>query len=167
MLLYLVRHAIAFEHDAQAWPDDRERPLTPQGIKRFRQAARGLRELKMTVDVVLSSRAVRAWHTAILLEKVARWPSALPCEALESPFSPTAVLAVLQPYRAASAVALVGHEPHLHDLASHLLTGGRGAAAVEFRKGGVACLRLDDPMVPGTATLMWHATPRLLRGLSC
>lgn len=167
MLLYLVRHAVAFARDAQTWPDDRERPLTPRGIKRFRQAARGLRALNATVNVVLSSPAVRAWDTAIILERAAKWPSPLPCEALESGLSPTAALAALQPYRAVNAVALVGHEPHMHELASLLLTGDGGRAAVEFRKGGVALLRLDDPAVPGTATLLWHVTPKLLRGLVC
>ena len=29
MLLYLVRHAIAFGRDPAAWPDDRDRPLKP------------------------------------------------------------------------------------------------------------------------------------------
>ncbi len=42
MDLYLVRHAIAFDRDPVTWHQDAERPLTPQGIDRFRQAARGL-----------------------------------------------------------------------------------------------------------------------------
>jgi len=33
MDLYIVRHAVAFDRDAERWPDDRERPLTPRGIK--------------------------------------------------------------------------------------------------------------------------------------
>ena len=40
--LYLVRHAIA-EERGDAWPDDSKRPLTEEGMSRFRKSARGLR----------------------------------------------------------------------------------------------------------------------------
>ena len=67
MDLYLVRHGVAYDPDPAQWPDDKDRPLTQDGEKRFRRAARGLRELVPTVSVVLSSRWVRAWRTAELL----------------------------------------------------------------------------------------------------
>jgi phosphohistidine phosphatase len=40
MDLYLVRYAIAFDPDETQWPDDSQRPLTPDGEKHFKQAAR-------------------------------------------------------------------------------------------------------------------------------
>src|SRR4030095_6138514 len=43
--LYLVRHAIAEPRDSERWPDDASRPLTENGVKLFRAAARGLRSL--------------------------------------------------------------------------------------------------------------------------
>ncbi len=75
MDLYLVRHGIAYDPDPAQWPDDKDRPLTPEGEKRFRQVARGLRELVPSVSVVLSSPWARAWRTAELLEKEAHWPA--------------------------------------------------------------------------------------------
>jgi phosphohistidine phosphatase SixA len=39
--LYLVRHAIAAERGPQ-WPNDGKRPLTDQGISRFKEAVEGL-----------------------------------------------------------------------------------------------------------------------------
>jgi phosphohistidine phosphatase len=163
MQLYLVRHAIAFDRDPQAWPDDRDRPLTPEGQRRFRRAARGLRALGTAPDAVLSSRYVRAWQTAEILVEVALWPAPRPCPALESDADPADALTALDPYAGGSAVALVGHEPHIHELESLLIAGEAGRAATEFRKGGVACLRLDGPAIPGAAVLLWHAPPRLLR----
>ena len=163
MLLYLVRHAIAFEHDPEAWPDDRDRPLTPEGRRRFRRVARGLRALEVAPDVVLSSRYVRAWQTAEILADDAHWPAPRPCPALESTASPADALAVIDPYAGGVAVALVGHEPHIHQLESLLVAGDGDRAATEFRKGGVACLRLDGAAAPGAAVLIWHATPKLLR----
>ena len=122
MLLYLVRHAIAFEHDPEAWPDDRDRPLTPEGRRRFRRAARGLRALEVLPDAVLSSRYVRAWQTAEILVDDARWPAPRPCPALESAARPADALSGPRPRRRRPP-ALVGHEPHIRQLESLLVCG--------------------------------------------
>jgi phosphohistidine phosphatase len=166
MDLYLVRHAVAFEPDETQWPDDRDRPLTPEGDKRFRRSARALTELMPSVDVVLSSRFVRAWRTAELLEKEASWPKPIACEALESGRAPAEVLQALQEYVSSESVALVGHEPNLHELASYLLTADTGHVQLEFRKGGIARLELMDGLRPGAAHLRWLLTPRVLRAIS-
>ena len=163
MDLYLVRHAVAFDPDESQWPDDRDRPLTPEGEKRFRRAARGLTELMPSVDVLLSSRYARAWRTAELLEKEASWPKPVACEALEVGHSPAEVLQVLQGHAGSSAVALVGHEPSMHELASYLLTADTGHVQMEFRKGGIARLEVPDGLRPGSARLRWLLTPRALR----
>jgi phosphohistidine phosphatase len=163
MDLYLIRHAVAFDPDSAQWPDDSERPLTPRGEKRFRRAARGWRELVPSVDVVLSSPWVRAWRTAKILENSAGWPPAVACEALESGRAPAEVMLALQPHSGAAAVALVGHEPSLSELASYLLTADTGHVQIEMRKGGVARLELDPSLRPGAARLRWLLTPRILR----
>lgn len=163
MLLYLVRHAIAFERDPRAWPDDSERPLTPAGERRFRSAARGLRALGVLPDAVLSSRYVRAWQTAAILHRTAHWPAPGALPVLESDHPPADVLAALDTYAGDGALALVGHEPQLHGLAALLLAGKEGRASLEFRKGGVCALSVDGRPAPGAGLLLWHATPRLLR----
>ena len=66
MRLYLVRHAIAAPHGTPGIADD-ERPLTDAGIKKMKQAARGLRSLDVLPEVVLSSPLPRARHTAEIL----------------------------------------------------------------------------------------------------
>ena len=166
MDLYLVRHAVAFDPDETKWPDDRDRPLTPEGEKRFRRAARGLTEMMPSVDVVLSSRFARAWRTAELLEKEASWPNPIECAALESGRSPAEVLQALQDYASTQSVALVGHEPNMHELASYLLTADTGHVQLDFRKGGVARLELPDGLRPGSARLRWLLTPRVLRAVA-
>jgi len=165
MDLYLVRHAVAYDADETKWPDDRERPLTLEGEKRFRRSARGLTELMASPDVVLSSSFVRAWRTAELLEKEASWPKPVVCEALEVGHSPAEVLQALQTYITSSAVALVGHEPAMHELASYLLTADTGHVQIEFRKGAVARLELPDGLRPGSARLKWLLPPRVLRAI--
>jgi phosphohistidine phosphatase len=166
MDLYLVRHGVAFDQDATRWPDDRDRPLTPEGEKRFRSAARGLATLVPRVDVVLSSPWARAWRTAELLEKEAGWPAPQPAEALESGRPQAEVLQALQGHPSASAVALVGHEPSLHELASYLLTADTSHVQIEFKKGGVAYLDMPADLRPGSARLRWLLQPKVLRALA-
>src|SRR5260221_325312 len=111
MLLYLVRHAIADDPDPARWPDDRDRPLTEDGEKKFRKVAEGLARLVPSVDVLLSSSLVRAWQTAVILQKRAGWPEPVRLPALEAGGAAADVVEGLQPHASAASVALVGHEP--------------------------------------------------------
>src|SRR5689334_8408256 len=154
MDLYLVRHAAAFDPDSTRWPTDRDRPLTSKGEKRFRRAAEGLGSLVSRVDVVLSSPYTRAWQTAEILASRAKWPAPVELAALEAGSSPTGVLQALQAYGGVGSVALVGHEPTMHELVSYLLTADTAHAQVEFGKGAVARLEVEG-LRPGSARLRW------------
>lgn len=160
--LYVVRHAVAHKRDAERWPDDSERPLTPEGEDRFRAAARGLLEIAPNVTAVLSSPFARAWRTAEILSEVG-WPEPVLCEELEPEYPPHKVVAVLEGYAEslAKSVAVVGHRPGLNELVSYLLTGDAGGARIRIKKGGVVCLRFEGE--PGSATMRWLLTPKVLR----
>ncbi|MDQ3791047.1 MAG: histidine phosphatase family protein [Actinomycetota bacterium] len=79
MDLYVVRHAVAHQHDEDRWPDDSKRPLTQWGEERFRRAAGGIIRLVPEFGLVLSSPFARAWRTAEILEQ-AGWPAPISCE---------------------------------------------------------------------------------------
>jgi phosphohistidine phosphatase len=164
MDLYLVRHGVAA--DVSGYSEDSQRPLTAEGKKRFTSEARGLRVLAARVDVVLSSPYVRAWQTAELLESDAGWPAPVACDALAG-HGLADILQALQPYATSGAIALVGHEPSLHELASYLLTADTGHVWVEMKKGGVARIELADGVLrPGTGRLLWLLSPKILRALA-
>jgi phosphohistidine phosphatase len=164
MDLYLVRHGLAFDRDPDRWPDDGDRPLTPEGEERFRGVARGLGRIAPPVAASLSSPLVRAWRTAELLAEEAGWPDPMPTPALGTGFTPEAVLALVARDSQGSA-ALVGHEPDLSRLASYLLAGSPDAVPMQMKKGGVACLRIEGSPAPGSALLRWLAGPKLLRAV--
>ena len=164
--LYLVRHAFAAHADPARWPDDAARPLTADGITRFRVAARGLRRLVPDVDSMLSSGYARAWQTAQLLHDIAGWPEPEECPALEAGRPASSALDVLQS-RTERSIALVGHEPSLSRLASLLCTGSADGLQLELKKGAVASLSFAGRVEPAQAFLRWTVSPKILRKLDC
>lgn len=161
--LYLVRHAIAAERGPN-YPDDRERPLTSEGIARFKQVVEGLKDLDVKLDLVLTSPLVRAAHTAeLLVAGIGGKPRLEPLDALAPGGRMTQLLdAVAKHSRRAKHIALVGHEPDLGEVAARLL---RARGTIAFKKGAVCCLELDGAMPTGPGTLRWLLPPRALRKL--
>ena len=163
--IYLVRHAYAGRADAARWPDDSARPLTEDGIRKFRKAAAGLRRLVPEVELVLSSGFARAWSTAELLHEVAGWPAPRDCPALEAGKPASGALDVLRELKE-ETVALSGHEPHLSTLVSLLCAGSEHGLRFELKKGGVAAVEVDSEIAPGSGRLLWAVTPKILRALA-
>jgi phosphohistidine phosphatase len=161
--LYLVRHAVAHKRDEEQWPDDSERPLTPEGEEDFAGAARGLARIVPEVDVLLSSPYERAWRTADILTQHSGWPTPQVFPALEPDVPPEKVVLALQTYADKQSVALVGHRPCLHEMAVYLLTGDAGSADMKIKKGGVVCIEFDDAPAAGAGKLRWLFTPKVLR----
>jgi phosphohistidine phosphatase len=162
--LYLVRHAIAAERGPN-YPDDRERPLTSEGVARFKRVVDGLKDFDVKLDVVLTSPLVRASHTAqLLVTGIGGKPRLEILDALASGGRMTQVLEAITKYSKRSKhIALVGHEPDLGELAARLL---RARGTIEFKKGAVCCIELDGAMPNGPGTLRWLLPPRALRKIS-
>jgi phosphohistidine phosphatase len=162
MELLLVRHAIAFEHNARRWPDDGQRPLSPRGVTRARRAAAGLRRIAPRPTRVLTSPLERTRQTAAILTQLAGWPQALVSPLLLPGASPEALLAELARLRD-RRVAVVGHQPDLGRLLAVCVSGSPGTAAFELRKMGVALVAFPGATRAGRGELLWLVPPRLLR----
>ncbi len=166
MRLYLIRHAIAAEPDSKHWPDDRQRPLTSAGARRFKRTAGMLVtviESDGAVDGLITSPLLRAKQTAALLHR-----AGLPEPVEETVLAPgrtaARVLAVLRAHDAKSIV-VVGHEPDLGRLLAVCIAGPDAKLAVQFKKGGAACLSFSGAPRVGEATLEWLLPPKALRAL--
>ena len=161
--LYLVRHAIAAERGAE-YPDDSKRPLTSEGISRFRKEAKALAALDVDIDQIISSPLVRAKQTAeILSQAVPAQPSIVTSDSLAPAGTPAAVFQELAKHMRKARIALVGHEPNIGELAARLI-GSR--TPVEFKKGAIC--RIDFEVFPpkGHGHLVWFLPPRVLRKLA-
>jgi phosphohistidine phosphatase len=162
MQLLLVRHAIAFEPNGRRWPDDAERPLSPQGTERARKAALGLEHLVQRPGRVLASPLLRTQQTAAILTRFAGWPPAVACPQLMPGASAEELLAVLARTRHA-CMAVIGHEPGLSRLIAACLPGSLGAHACEMKKMGVALLGFAGAPRAGRGRLEGLLPPRSLR----
>ena len=143
-----------------------KRPLTPEGVEEFRLAARGLARIVPRTDVILSSPARRAWHTAQILSELDSWPAPEPLAVVAASrrrASPQKATLALEDYAQAKYVAVVGHKPRLQELAAYLLTGEGDGMKIKIRQGSVTCIRLDGAPVPGTGNLHWLLTQKALR----
>ena len=165
MNLVVVRHAIA--EDAAAYArlhtDDAGRPLTPEGRKKMKQAARGLRALVPTLDVLATSPLTRAVQTADIL--AAEYGLTPVVATALSPGQPIAAVAAwLEDHRRHDAVGIVGHEPGLSQLVSWCLAG-TDRSFVELKKGAACLLEFGGEIGPGAATLRWALAPSHLRTL--
>jgi phosphohistidine phosphatase len=162
--LFIIRHAIAYERDAAKWPNDDERPLTEDGIRKFRQAARGLKRLVDPPEELLTSPLPRARQTAAILEEHAGFPAAVELDILRPDAELSAQIRALQA-RGPARVAVVGHEPDLSQLIG-ALAGSQGArVAVEMKKGAVAHLAFERRIKAGAGQLLALLPPRVLRAL--
>lgn len=160
--LYLIRHAIAAER-GEEYPDDSKRPLTSSGMSKLREAAKGLNELDVSFDLIITSPLVRTKQTAeIIAGTLKEKPQVVTSDALAPAGTPAGVVQELARHAKQARIALVGHEPNLGELAARLI-GAK--SSIEFKKGAVC--RIDFEVLPpkGIGHLRWFIPPRVLRKL--
>jgi phosphohistidine phosphatase len=165
MRIYLVRHAIAVPRDAPGVVDDASRELTKQGITRMQRAVRGLTALKIDLDQIWTSPYPRARQTAeILAQAFPRCGSVRTLPSLAPGGDFDLIVRTLAESSPLDSVALVGHEPDLSELASRLL--GSHTPILQFKKGGMACIEIEELTAPYRGELCWLLTPRQLRAMA-
>jgi phosphohistidine phosphatase len=162
--LYLIRHGLAGEFGT--YPNDNERPLTEDGIKKTRLIANRLIDLGLQFDLILTSPLVRAKQTADILVEVGLGSQLQEVNYLALDSNITAWLSWLSTWVPGNQkrLALVGHEPTLSTWAE-LLAWGEVKGAIKLKKAGIIALSLPESGSPiGQSTLFWLTPPRFLLG---
>ena len=142
---------------------DHLRPLTEEGVSKFKKTARGLGQL-VTAELVLTSTRLRAKQTAEIL--VRQWAS-VPVHESE-PLGNGSRLDfedALVRVKDAKVVAVVGHEPWLSEWTAAWLGGTRGESFA-FKKGGAALIEFDDGVAEGAGRLLFFLPPKVVKDLS-
>lgn len=157
------RHGPAVEPGTPGIPDD-ARPLTPDGRRKTRAAARGLKALGLGLDGILSSPLPRALQTAEILADVLGLPRPRTSDRLLPGSPPARLLGALRE-AGGEAPVLVGHEPSLSAAVS-LLAGAPRPVALQLKKAGMAFAAVEALAPRPRGTLLLLLTPSVLRVLS-
>ena len=162
MKLYLVRHAIAEEAGMPGYEDDSLRPLTEKGREKMGRIAGVLKELGVKPNLIVSSPYVRASQTASILAKELKHKEEVAVSDFLLPMGePDDMIGEINEKYSVDELMLVGHEPNLSSLTSVLLAGDTDLA-INFKKGGVCCLSVDNLHYDRKAVLEWLVTPKIL-----
>jgi len=163
MNLYIIRHAIAVEEGTAGYESDSERPLTDKGRKKMRQIAKGLRNLGVEFDLILSSPYVRARETSEILADVFKMKKNITfTESLIPLATPELLIGEINQTYSVNSIAVVGHEPHLSTLIG-ILVAENAKIDLTLKKGGVCYVTADDlHHNDHRATLEWLLTPGIL-----
>jgi len=154
MFLYLVQHA-----EAKREEEDPARDLTATGRRDIEKVAHYAGNLPLTVSRIWHSGKTRALRTAEILAASLRPAYEVSATDGLAPLDDPAVwadrLAGL-----AEDMALVGHLPHLARLAALLTCGNQESGVINFKMGGMVCLRRMDA---GHWAVEWMLIPELIQ----
>lgn len=165
MQCVLFRHGIAV--DREEWKgEEAQRPLTPKGEKRAKEAAEGLVRLTIAPTHIVSSPYIRALETAKILKQICRnRPELQVRDELLPEADPEKLIQFLAGLPVEACVVCVGHEPHLGEAAGVMLFG-KPIAGLSLKKAGACLINFDERPKVGRGRLQWWLTPGPLRSLS-
>jgi phosphohistidine phosphatase len=160
MNLILLRHAKAMEREEwkKKSADDSKRPLTQEGIDKFKLSLNGLNKILPKFDSILSSEFNRCRETAELFSQAFKQTFVID-SLLNHGGSPFLIWKKLQGFEG-QTVVLIGHEPELSQLASFILD--KPADHFYLKKGGA--LLIEN--VFHRPHLKWHYSNRFFRELN-
>jgi len=160
MNIFILRHGIAGSHVAGS-AADAERPLTDEGRAELRRVAAAMEQLKLSFEVILSSPYKRAHQTAELVAKARGEEKKLRLSEHLTPAGSARELidSINDIEPRPDSILLVGHEPHLSELISFLISG-QSRAGVLLKKAGLAKLGVDFLKYGRCAELRWLLTPK-------
>jgi phosphohistidine phosphatase len=153
MFLYLVQHA-----EARKKEEDPTRDLSEKGLQDIKKVAEYGRKLNLTVNQILHSGKTRALRTAESLAESLKPSKGITETDGLAPLDDPEVWAG-RISGMAEDLALVGHLPHLARLAALLLCGDREKSVINFKMGGMVCLRRLEA---GQWAVEWMVIPEVV-----
>jgi phosphohistidine phosphatase len=160
--LYLMRHA------KSSWSfdelTDQERPLNDRGRDDAPRIGQALAKRNILPDLLVSSPAVRALSTAVLVARELKYPhDKIRVEPGIYEADLDTLLAIIRALPdAADSVLLTGHNPTFTDAANYLLPGS--GLTHEMPTAGVVCIQFPvdawSEIGPATAEFYFYDYPR-------
>jgi phosphohistidine phosphatase len=158
MFIYLARHAWAGHYGDPAWPDDSLRPLTDDGMERYRRMMELMVTRGLEPSVIATSPLVRCRQTADIMAALTG-ASVVETEDLAPGLDLEGMIDWSNEQQGAD-VAWCGHNPDLELVLPQLL--GDGTAHTRFAKGAIAAVAFDEEVAAGEGELHWLVTAKLV-----
>jgi phosphohistidine phosphatase len=161
MIVYFLRHASA-GHPGFNLKQDEQRPIDKIGERQSRDIGHALAALKVELDLVISSPLTRARQTAELAAKeMGHKDKIVIDEAMRPEASYDQFHDLLAKHSKSQAIMVVGHNPSITEFLVRLLTGHDHSAWIEFKKGAIAKVTVEE----SRGILNWMLTPKMARAL--
>lgn len=164
-----MKRLLLLRHAKSSWDDpglpDHERPLAPRGHRAAERMADHLRSNAPHADLVLCSSALRTRETLQRMTKAFGDAEIVVEDELYGATDDALLERLRRVAEGSETVAMIGHNPGIHDLAFAL--AGRGEdldrMRAKFPTGALAVLEFDGPwrrLEPGEARLASFVTPK-------
>jgi len=154
MLLHLVQHA-----EAKREEEDPSRGLSERGLQDIRKVAAFVAELDIKTGQIFHSGKTRALQTAqVLADHLKPEKGITETDGLAPMDDPQIWFERL--LKTEEETMLVGHLPHLARLAAMLLCGDKEKNAVNFKMGGIVCLKRFEKV---KWAIEWMIIPEVIR----
>ncbi|HEY3422605.1 MAG TPA: phosphohistidine phosphatase SixA [Methanocellaceae archaeon] len=159
--LFIIRHGPA----GKSLDDkklDEARPLTKKGKEKMKEIARGLSDMDISFDKIVTSPLLRCAETADILSKCSGGKKSVESiDALKPGGSGDELIGYLNALDGVDNVAIVGHEPFLSEFASYCLAKSKNSF-IDLKKGGVIALEFGGMIKPGAGKICWMMEPSQL-----
>jgi phosphohistidine phosphatase len=154
MLLYLVQHA-----EAKKEEDDPSRGLAEKGLQDITKVSAHISKLNIAVNKIFHSGKTRALQTAqALADHLKPDKGITEIDGLAPMDDPDIWKGRIRQVN--EDIVLVGHLPHLGKLSSLLLSGDKEKDIIDFKMGGVVCLKSFED---GHWSVEWMITPEVVK----
>ncbi len=154
MVLYLVQHG-----EAKKEEEDPARGLTEKGTTDVRKAAAYARTMNLRISRIFHSGKTRAVQTAQILADHLKPEKGISQTDNLAPMDDPDVWAK-RLGEMNDDVMLVGHLPYMAKLAGLLLCSDKEKMLVDFKMGGIVCLKRSED---GRWTVEWMIVPEMVR----
>lgn len=166
MDFFILRHGQAQELSATV-KSDSKRMLTVAGKKEVEDIAKGIKNLGIQFDYVVTSPLKRSQQTAIIVsDKLKTKNSLLEWNELKPEGARDEFYKKISKLKDDSSVLIVGHEPYLSTLIGEIITNGKSYCSIDLKKGGLAKIRIISKHPKFHGELKWLMTPRQVKKIT-
>jgi phosphohistidine phosphatase len=160
--VYILRHGKA--EVAGPTASDADRQLTKKGREEIMAAGRWMAAQGLRFDLIAASPLVRAQETAtIIAENLGETDLLVTWKGLAPGGNPDTVCRLIGKHPDFRFILLVGHEPLLSMLISHIIAGDENAA-IAMSKGALAKIRGFSYTLSPSGELHWLVTATQMAG---